>query len=104
MFVARAPGKLVALGEYAVLDGAPALVLALDRFAEVRIEASPDGACHLATRPAQSARTSFAAGEASGAKLLDIVTAAVAPSLAWRATVDSTAFYAGADKLGLGSS
>ena len=27
--VASAPGKLVALGEYAVLEGAPALVLAV---------------------------------------------------------------------------
>jgi phosphomevalonate kinase len=104
VLVARAPGKLVVLGEYAVLEGAPALVFALDRFAEVRIDASADGVCHLATRPAQSARTSFAVGEPSGARLLDIVTAAVAPSLAWRATVDSTAFFAGADKLGLGSS
>ena len=38
MFVARAPGKLVALGEYAVLDGAPAVVLALDRYVEAAIE------------------------------------------------------------------
>ena len=37
MIGARAPGKLVALGEYAVLDGAPAVVLALDRYAEVAI-------------------------------------------------------------------
>jgi phosphomevalonate kinase len=29
---ARAPGKVVVLGEYAVLDGAPALVLAVDRY------------------------------------------------------------------------
>jgi len=104
VFVARAPGKLVALGEYAVLDGAPALVLALDRFAEVRIDASPDAACHLETRPTQPGRRAFAPGEASGAALLDLVTVGVAPPLAWRATVDSTAFFAGADKLGLGSS
>jgi phosphomevalonate kinase len=104
VFVARAPGKLVALGEYAVLDGAPALVLAVDRFAEARIDASPDAACHLETRPAQPGRRMFAPGEASGAALLDVVTAGVAPPLAWRATVDSAAFFDGADKLGLGSS
>lgn len=37
-WVARAPGKLFLLGEYAVLDGAPAIVAAVDRFAEVRVE------------------------------------------------------------------
>jgi phosphomevalonate kinase len=103
VFVARAPGKLVALGEYAVLDGAPALVLALDRFAEVRVDASPDAACHLETRPPQPARRTFPPGEPSEAKLLDVVTGGLAP-LAWRASVDSTAFYEGTDKLGLGSS
>ncbi|PKL95245.1 MAG: ATP-binding protein, partial [Gammaproteobacteria bacterium HGW-Gammaproteobacteria-8] len=29
--LADAPGKLLLLGEYAVLDGAPALVMAIDR-------------------------------------------------------------------------
>lgn len=38
---ARAPGKLVVSGEYAVLDGAPALVLAVDR--RVRVELAPSG-------------------------------------------------------------
>ncbi len=36
---ATAPGKLVLLGEYAVLEGAPALVLAVDR--RVRVHLSP---------------------------------------------------------------
>ncbi len=31
MTIATAPGKLIVTGEYAVLDGAPALVLAMDR-------------------------------------------------------------------------
>jgi phosphomevalonate kinase len=35
--VARAPGTLFLLGEYAVLDGAPAIVAAVDRFIEVRV-------------------------------------------------------------------
>lgn len=33
-----APGKAVLLGEYAVLDGAPALVMAVERRARVRVE------------------------------------------------------------------
>lgn len=44
---ASAPGKLVLLGEYAVLEGAPALVLAVDRRAHVRIETRDDGVCEV---------------------------------------------------------
>lgn len=44
---ASAPGKLVLLGEYAVLEGAPALVLAVNRRANVRIAARTDGICEV---------------------------------------------------------
>lgn len=40
---ASAPGKLVVLGEYAVLEGAPALVVAVDRRARVQLRARADG-------------------------------------------------------------
>lgn len=36
----RAPGKIVLWGEYAVLNGAPAAVMAVDRYAEVFLAAS----------------------------------------------------------------
>lgn len=39
--IARAPGKLILIGEYAVLEGAPALVMAVNRYAEIRITDSP---------------------------------------------------------------
>ncbi len=39
---AWAPGKLIIIGEYAVLEGAPALVMAVDRYAEIRITDSPE--------------------------------------------------------------
>jgi phosphomevalonate kinase len=38
---ARAPGKLVLVGEYAVLFGAPAIVTAVDRYAEARFTDDP---------------------------------------------------------------
>ena len=40
---ASAPGKLVLLGEYAVLEGAPALAVAVDRRARVRLRPRADG-------------------------------------------------------------
>jgi phosphomevalonate kinase len=104
VIVAEAPGKLVALGEYAVLDGAPALVLAIDRFATVALCSSRDGRCRLDTHAPALATHVFEPGEPSGAALLDLVTQQVEPPLAWQATVDSTPFFAGAAKLGLGSS
>lgn len=104
MIVARAPGKLVALGEYAVLDGAPAIVLAVDRYAEIAIDKADDGVCSLTMRAPAAVERRFAPGAASGAALLDVVTATVEPPLAWAATVDSRDFFDGAAKLGLGSS
>jgi phosphomevalonate kinase len=104
MFVARAPGKVVALGEYAVLDGAPAVVLALDRYVEVTLAASADGLCRLTTRAAEDATHVFEPNATSGAALVDLVTPAAVPRLAWEGTIDSRALFAGSAKLGLGSS
>jgi phosphomevalonate kinase len=101
--VARAPGKLVALGEYAVLDGAPAVVLAIDRFATASIDASADETCRLTMLAAEVVERRFTPGEPSGAALIDLI-AAVAPLLAWTATIDSQAFFSAGAKLGLGSS
>ncbi|HEX7130090.1 MAG TPA: hypothetical protein VF217_08480 [Rhodanobacteraceae bacterium] len=44
---ASAPGKLVLVGEYAVLEGAPALVLAVDRRAGVVLEECDGDACRI---------------------------------------------------------
>jgi phosphomevalonate kinase len=104
VFVARAPGKLVALGEYAVLEGAPAVVLALDRYVEAAIGPCEDGACRLTVRAAEVVEQRFAPGTSSGAPLVDLVTATVAEPLAWSGTIDSQALFAGSAKLGLGSS
>jgi hypothetical protein len=40
---ASAPGKLLLIGEYAVLDGAPALVMAVDRRVKVRLRRASSG-------------------------------------------------------------
>ena len=40
--VFRAPGKLVLVGEYAVLDGAPAVVAAVDRGVACAVSPAPD--------------------------------------------------------------
>jgi phosphomevalonate kinase len=104
VIVARAPGKLVALGEYAVLDGAPAVVLALDRYVEASIGPGTHDACSLTMRSAQVIERRFAAGTSSGEPLVDLVTDAIAPRLGWAATIDSQTLFAGSAKLGLGSS
>ena len=44
---ASAPGKLILIGEYAVLFGAPAAVMAVNRRASVRIEPSQDDRCRV---------------------------------------------------------
>ncbi|WP_293623729.1 hypothetical protein [Salinisphaera sp.] len=44
---ASAPGKLFLIGEYAVLDGAPALLSAVDRRVHVSCEPAPDGRWRL---------------------------------------------------------
>jgi len=44
---ATAPGKLILLGEYAVLFGAPAVVLAVERRARVELQPSADSLWHV---------------------------------------------------------
>lgn len=89
---ASAPGKVIIAGEYAVLDGAPALVMAVDRRASAALAAPGE-------------RSSDALPELLGAvcRELDIEP----PSCG--AALDTTAFYATdraghRRKLGLGSS
>lgn len=57
-----APGKLVLIGEYAVLFGHPAAVIAVDRRATVDLAPSPDGRFSVAAPGFASARASFDLG------------------------------------------
>ena len=117
--IASAPGKLVLLGEYAVLEGAPALVLAVDRRARVRL-VDAGGDCWEITSPTfgLQARLRLQDGHATWVD-------AAPPELEWIATLlarlrraqdlppcrielDSDAFHldheGAREKLGLGSS
>ena len=114
---ASAPGKFVLSGEYAVLDGAPALCVAVDRRAEVSIETG-GGDHHVVTAPGFSDATGrFSAGKdglnwLAGGRDFGLFEAV------WNAsrprhnqgplaiTLDTTKFHDGAsgEKIGLGSS
>ncbi|WP_349899549.1 mevalonate kinase family protein [Parafrigoribacterium soli] len=116
---ASAPGKLFLLGEYAVLDGAPALLTAVDRRATVTIEPTDDAAWHLHTPGLSGEGFTLGAGGALprglGERELErlrvfeavrtVVAEAATPAQGLDITIDSTAFHRedGA-KLGLGSS
>jgi phosphomevalonate kinase len=102
MISARAPGKAVVLGEYAVLDGAPALVAAVDRRASVTISPAADDSCELVTLAPEPVVHRARPGERLGVPLADLVIGADA--VPFRAQIDSRAFFQDGCKLGLGSS
>lgn len=90
--IATAPGKLILTGEYAVLDGAPALVIAVNRRATARIRAgAPRGSSPFLIAVAEEIAARRGANDPAAAAAFEIA-------------VDSTPFYDGLTKLGLGSS
>jgi phosphomevalonate kinase len=121
--LASAPGKLVITGEYAVLEGAPALVLAIDRQAHVVLEDSggsdyeisaPGLGIHAARgRLDATGRIAWPALDAAASASLRLVGAILETLGAeerpppFCASLDTRAFHADGDgrrKLGLGSS
>ncbi len=125
MTEASAPGKLIIVGEYAVLDGAPAIAAAIDVRAEVRVVAIPgtesvfidaengqafyftidsrSGLCWVGERP-----------EVNGAILEAVISSCVEHSTlfddgpSFRVSMSTDNFFTHADgrwlKLGIGSS
>lgn len=89
--IATAPGKLILAGEYAVLDGAPALVVAVDRRVIARRRAGPHGSSPYLLALVAEIERRLGEGHPATVAALEIV-------------VDSTPFYLGNQKLGLGSS
>lgn len=113
---AQAPGKLFLLGEYAVLDGAPAIVAAVDRYVHVRLSATTvghDGRVHIS-----SDQTSEVVDFPIGAAPMPVPFYAMAlgayrvcceawPALAQsalRIRIESQPSYAARGKIGFGSS
>lgn len=123
LVLASAPGKLVITGEYAVLEGAPALVLAIDRQAHVVLEDSGDSDYEISA-PGLGIHAARGRLDATGRIAWPALDAAVGASLRlvgailetlgaeerpppFRASLDTRAFHADGDgrrKLGLGSS
>src|SRR5215468_7013869 len=91
VMIATAPGKLILTGEYAVLDGAPAIVVAVDRRAIARRNATPRGSSPFLVAVAEEIAARRGASDPAARAALEV-------------SVDSTAFYNRAQKLGLGSS
>jgi phosphomevalonate kinase len=89
--IATAPGKLIVTGEYAVLDGAPAIVIAVDRRAVARRNARPRGSSPFLLAVADEIAARRGAADPAARAALEV-------------SVDSTAFYDRMTKLGLGSS
>ncbi len=105
---ASAPGKLFLTGEYVVLGGAPALVLAVDRRARVQLRLD-DGPL-VVDSIADGARDTMAdalAGELPGGDARAVVAALRSLGVGHvggRMEVDTRDFLAGGRKLGLGRS
>jgi phosphomevalonate kinase len=89
--IASAPGKLIVTGEYAVLDGAPALVIAMNPRAVATRRKGPRGSSPFLVAVVEELERRLGPDHPATRAALEVV-------------VDSSAFYAGGSKLGLGSS
>ena len=90
---ASAPGKIVLCGEYAVLWGAPAICMAVNRRAVATVSPSEDGECRLET-PGFDGMDRY--------RVLDALLEGERP--ANRYMLDTTAFFDDGRKTGIGSS
>lgn len=89
--IASAPGKLILTGEYAVLDGAPALVAAMNRRVVARRRPGPRGSFAFLLAVIDEIEKRLGPDHAAARAAAEVV-------------VDSSSFYDGTMKLGLGSS
>jgi phosphomevalonate kinase len=118
MIQASAPGKVILWGEYAVLKGAPALVMAIDRYASCEIEPCQDiwrfttkGFATPETQHPQQALLAEQAPDDGAARVVWQVLSelrgvhdqSLLPPSA-RVVTDTEGFYLRGEKLGIGSS
>ena len=118
IYTASAPGKLVLLGEYAVLEGAEALVMAVDRRVKVTLKRTYDSALRILAPPlinqalpltTSQLKDSHQSDELALVKhvlvqLSDRGLLALEALLGWELRIDSQALFQDGNKLGLGSS
>jgi len=102
--VSRAPGKLVVLGEYAVLNGAPAMVLAVNRYCYAEINPSKDDYCRLIVRTTQDQTVKFEQGMPSGFEIVDTILRFFPGPRTYSAELDTSELFKDGIKIGLGSS
>lgn len=88
----RAPGKAMLVGEYAVLDGAPAVVAAIDCYAEARVDPQVEKRLQATPFLIQAELEAQAELAARGLRVSGVP------------VVDTSAFSRDGRKLGLGSS
>ena len=113
--LASAPGKLVLCGEYAVLEGTPAISAAVNRRARVTLRETSDAAQIVVTTAGFEAGTYRYRSTGSGLEpacdqaalpLFESAWAAatIDPGAGLSIELDTEAFFSGPKKLGLGSS
>ena len=107
---ASAPGKLVLAGEYAVLEGAPGIAMALNRRARCKVERSDDARWKFSTQFAhwesEHTRESLErqlASDDPACMVRHVCDPSQLPS-GGRVVLDSSCLYSSSAKLGLGSS
>ena len=106
--ITRAPGKVVVFGEYAVLAGAPAGVMAIDAYATVRIERHDK--LSVVSRGFDAQPLVQCSDQFSNQPIADLLQAILKamgyssyPDL-FNIELDTQAFYTNGNKLGIGSS
>lgn len=94
----RAPGKAMLIGEYAVLDGAPAVVAAVDCFAVARLVRGEPSSPFIAAAVSEAARLVADPQDPGQPNISGGLGGGLVPF------VDTLAFSEGGRKLGVGSS